>query len=46
MFDPIVIVSAEARYQDLLREAQNERRGKRPGIDLIGILALLGLGLR
>ncbi|MDI7275255.1 MAG: hypothetical protein QME94_04695 [Anaerolineae bacterium] len=31
MFDPVYIISAEQRYQDLLREAEAERMVRRAG---------------
>jgi hypothetical protein len=41
MFEPVVIYSAEARYQDLLSEAERERQAKRSNWDLLTLLALL-----
>ena len=41
MFEPILIFSAEARYRELLREAEQERQVKRSGWDLLTLLALL-----
>ncbi len=51
MFDPVLIVSAEARYRELLQEAEAERQNKqagpagatRPLLGLIDILLALGL---
>ena len=45
MFEPVVIYSAEARYEDLLREAEAERLLKHarvPGV-LVSLLVALGL---
>ena len=46
MFDPVVLVSAQARYDDLLREAEAERKAKpwRLSLLLSAILAALGAG--
>ncbi|MCL6431098.1 MAG: hypothetical protein K6V36_09585 [Anaerolineae bacterium] len=51
MFDPVYIISAEQRYEDLLREAEAERlarsagpaRAMRPVLGLAGILLALAL---
>ena len=46
MFDPVVLVSAQARYDDLLREAEAERKAKPWRLSLLlgAILAALGAG--
>ncbi len=46
MFDPVVFVSANARYDDLLREAEAERKVKPWRLSLLlgAILATLGAG--
>jgi hypothetical protein len=54
MFEPVVVVSAEARYRDLLREAEAERaaklagpaEAKRPLRGLATVIAALGLASR
>jgi hypothetical protein len=46
MYYPILVLDGEARYEELLREAERERRARKPGVDLLTLLALLGLGVR
>jgi hypothetical protein len=45
MFEQMVVVHAEERYRDMLREAEKERlvRGLRPARGLARLLVALGL---